>query len=305
MTSMDATPSKTPRLKHLLRAMRPVQWVKNVFVLAPLVFGLKLTDPTSVFRAIGAFLAFCLVASAVYLLNDLKDRVEDARHPTKCRRPIASGALPVHYARNGMFGLILGSIALGMALHWTVAAVLGGYLANNVAYTLRLKHIAYVDITCIALGFLLRVLAGGFAIDIEASTWLLACTFLLASLLALGKRRHELVVVLEKGQWQGTRAVLRNYQLHHIDWAMRALALITVASYALYTLSANTVAQFNTDRLIYSVPFVLFGLWRFNTIVRSDNNTQSPTDSMVRDLPFILNVILWGLFVTVTIYLSA
>jgi len=284
--------------------MRPVQWVKNVFVLAPLVFGLQLGELSSVLRATAAFLAFCFVASAVYLLNDLIDRADDARHPTKKFRPIASGALTKRYAQFSMAGLILVSLSIGAALHWSVLVILGAYLLNNVAYTLRLKHLAYADISCIALGFLLRVLAGGFAIEVQASSWLLACTFLLASLLALGKRRHELVVVLQQGAFQGTRAVLRTYRLTHIDWAMRSLAAITSISYTLYTLSDHTIAQFNTDRLVYSVPFVLFGLWRFNGIVRKDDNAQSPTDSMVRDLPFILNVILWGIFVTITIYLG-
>jgi 4-hydroxybenzoate polyprenyltransferase len=203
-----------------------------------------------------------------------------------------------------MGGLIIASLTIGMLLHWSVAIVLSAYLLNNVAYTLHLKHLAYIDIACIALGFLLRVLAGGMAIAVQASSWLLVCTFLLASLLALGKRRHELVVVLHQGECQGTRAVLRKYKLHHIDWAMRLLAAVTVVSYALYTLSPNTIAQFNTDQLVYSIPFVLAGLWRFNAIVRKDDNAQSPTDSMVRDLPFILNVLLWGIFVTVTIYLG-
>ena len=284
--------------------MRPVQWVKNVFVIAPLVFGLKLNHLPSVLGATATFVAFCFAASAVYILNDLMDREDDARHPTKKFRPIASGDLSVRHAQWGMVLLILSSCLIGLLIHWSVATVLASYFLNNVAYTLKLKQLAYIDITCIALGFLLRVLAGALAIDVEPSSWLLACTFLLASLLALGKRRHELVVVLRKGQWHGTRAVLKRYHLEHIDWAMRILAIVTVISYALYTLSSNTVAQFQTERLIYSVPFVFFGLWRFNSIVRKDDNAQSPTDSMVRDRAFLVNVLLWGIFVTTTIYLS-
>ena len=267
-------------------------------------FGLRLSDVESVCLAFAAFIAFCFVASAVYLLNDLVDREADARHPTKRYRPIASGVLPIRTAQLGLVSLVSTSLGIGLALDWSVMAVLGIYFVNNIAYTLRLKKLAYVDIGCIALGFLLRVLAGALAIGVEPSNWLLACTFLLASLLALGKRRHELVVVMQKGQLAGTRTVLQRYRVHHIDWAMRILAGVTVLSYALYTTSESIVAQFQTDKLVYSVPFVLVGLWRFNAIVSNDDHAQSPTDSMVHDRVFLLNVALWGFFVIATIYLG-
>jgi len=281
--------------------MRPVQWVKNVFVLAPLVFGLELGSPVSFARALVAFAAFCLVSSAVYLLNDLMDRELDRRHPTKRHRPIASGTLPLDLAKLSVGALVSLSLGIGVALDWRVACVLGSYFLLNVAYTTVLKHVAFVDITCIALGFLFRVLAGGLATGVDVSIWLLACTFMLASLLALGKRRHELIAVTKSGAGM-TRAVLDRYRVEHIDLAMRVLALVTVASYTLYTLSDSTWDHFHTRSLVWSVPFVIFGLFRFNHLMGRHDDAQSPTDTMVRDAAFLVNVGLWGAFVTTVIY---
>ncbi len=289
-------------LRELLRASRPVQWVKNVFVFAPLIFGLRLLDPVSVERAALVFAFFCLVSSAVYLLNDLVDREADARHPTKCRRPIASGRLPVPTARVGMIGALLLGVSLGAALDWRVGVVLLGYFGLNVAYSLELKRHAFIDIACIALGFLLRVVAGGLAISVPVSAWLFVCTFLLASLLALGKRRHELVTVLQNGKTAGTREVLERYRREHIDLVLRMLAIVTVVSYTAYTVSPLTVAHFHTRALVFSVPFVALGLWRFFHLVGAHAEAQSPTDTMVRDVPFLMNIGAYVATVTVIIY---
>lgn len=306
---MDAQPSdSTPRIidvtRHLIRAMRPVQWVKNVFVLAPLVFGLALLDGGALLLSSITFAMFCLISSAVYLLNDISDREADRRHPTKKNRPIASGALSVEVARLAMAFLVLFSLGGALLIDWRVALVLGSYFVLNVAYTMQLKRIAFVDITCIALGFLLRVVAGSLAIGVEASGWLLACTFLLASLLALGKRRHELMVVHREGKSGSTRAVLDSYRVTHIDFVVRALAVVTIVSYTLYTISDATVAHFGTSTLVYTVPFVFFGLYRFSTLVGRVTDAQSPTDTMVRDVPFLLIVGTWAVLSTTVIYLQ-
>lgn len=291
--------------RHFLKAMRPVQWVKNVFVLAPLVFGLKLSDGATLARALLAAFAFSLVSSAVYVLNDLADREQDARHPTKRKRPIASGALPLEVAKLGVAALVAASLGLGAVLDLGLVGVLAGYFLLNVAYTLRLKHIAFVDIACISLGFLLRVVAGGIATRIDVSVWLFVCTFLLASLLALGKRRHELVGVHRSPGGSGsTRAVLDQYRVEHIDWAMRITAVITVLSYGLYAMSDSTVAHFGTRSLVYSVPFVLFGIFRFNQLVARHDDAQSPTDTMVRDVAFLANGFLFSVYITLVLYLG-
>ena len=290
--------------RHLLKAMRPVQWVKNVFVLAPIVFGLRLFDASSLLLAGLAFMCFCLVSSAVYLLNDIGDRDADAEHPTKRFRPIASGALPVDVARAAMVALLLLSVAIGALIQWSLAAVLVGYFALNVLYTTRLKRVPYVDIACISGGFLLRVLAGGLAIVVPVSGWLLACTFLLASLLGLGKRRHELAAVVVKGKGPSTRPVLEHYRTHHIDVVSRVLQVVTVLSYLAYTLSPTTVAHFKTSALVYTVPFVFFGIWRFGHLVERHTDAQSPTDTMVRDFAFLVNIGVYSAVLTILIYLS-
>ncbi len=288
--------------RQLFKAMRPVQWVKNVFVFAPLVFGLQLTHTPSLWAAASTFVLFSLISSAVYLLNDILDRESDARHPTKQFRPIASGALPLDIAR--ISSVVAASVALiGAAfLDWRVAVVLLSYLLLNIAYSVRLKRWPFIDITCIAMGFLLRVLAGGFAIAVPVSVWLLMCTFLLASLLALGKRRHELMAVHRNGRTETTRAVLEHYRAEHIDWVMRILTVVTVSCYGAYTLAASTVAQFQTNSLVYSVAFVVLGLLRFHQLVGNHGEAQSPTDTMVRDAPFLVNVGAWAIFVTALIY---
>lgn len=290
------------RLTHdFIRALRPVQWVKNVFVLAPLVFGLQLQNARSIALAAVAFGLFCLVSSAVYLLNDIMDRDKDALHPTKCRRPIASGALPVEVAWVGMAVLASAGILGGLAHDSRLALVLGTYFLLNVAYTFQLKHWAFVDTTCIALGFLLRVQAGGIAIGVPVSVWLLACTFLLASLLALGKRKHELLAVAQGRKAAGTRAVLDRYQVHHIDIAMISLAVVTVLSYSAYTLT-HARLRFGTWSLAWTVPFVAIGLWRFFALVSQHAEAQSPTDTMVKDPLFLANIGAYSGVVTLILY---
>ena len=288
--------------RHFVRAMRPVQWVKNVFVFAPLVFGMQLTHGSIALAASITFAFFCLISSAVYFVNDLVDRELDARHPTKRFRPIASGALPAEVARAGAGLLCFGALAGAALLDWRVSVVLGAYFLLNVAYSLRLKQWPYIDITCIALGFLMRVAAGGLATNIPVSGWLLLCTFLLASLLGLGKRKHELLAVHRDGPQESTRSVLEHYRVAHIDWVMAGLAVVTVLSYTAYTLAPSTIAWFQTGSLVWSVPFVVFGLFRFYVLVGDHSEAQSPTDTMVRDLPFLLNMGGWFLFITAALY---
>ena len=288
--------------REFIKAIRPAQWVKNVFVFAPLIFGMQLMDTHALALSFVAFVLFCAISSAVYLLNDLTDRERDARHPTKRNRPIASGALSVETARYGLVILFALSCGSAFLINVGLAIVLCAYFMLNVAYSLQLKRYAYLDITCIAGGFLLRVLAGGLAIDVPVSRWLLACTFLLASLLALGKRKHELMAVAQNGKNPGTRDVLARYRADHIDLVLKVLAAVTLISYIAYTVSPVTVRHFGTITLIYTTPFVAFGLWRFFSIVSEHKEAQSPTDTMIRDLPFVLNVALWSVLVTAIIY---
>ena len=285
----------------LIRSMRPIQWVKNVFVLAPLVFAKQLNERDPLLRSCLVFGLFCLVSSSVYLLNDIKDRALDARHPVKKYRPIASGRLPLPVASGAMLLFSCVSIALGFWLNPMVGLTLASYVVLNIFYTYGLKRIAYLDIACIASGFLLCVAAGGFAIDVHLSIWLLLCTFMLASLLGLGKRKHELQSVTNQ-QSSSTRAVLVHYQSHHIDWVLRIAAFVTTGLYIAYTISPSTVGQFGSSYLVWTAPFVLLGLWRYFVLVGRVTDAQSPTDTMVRDPIFVTNILLWAIVVGLIVY---
>jgi len=272
----------------LIKTIRPQQWVKNVFVAAPLVFSRHLTDPAQVARTAIAVLAFCLLSGAVYTYNDVRDADADRAHPKKKLRPIAAGALSERQAL--IAAVVLAVVALGAcaALDWTLALIASGYLVQNVAYSIWLKHIAFVDVGVIASGFLLRVLAGAASIAVPASPWLLVCTALLAVFLGLGKRAHELAWAERNGSDGATRAALTGYRLPVVRVAMLVLAVITCGAYIAYTIDSRTVAFFGTDRLVYSAPFVALGILRFLVLALWRPKDDSPTEAMLRDPWFLL-----------------
>lgn len=274
----------------LINTIRPHQWVKNVFVAAPLVFSRHLTDPAYVARTAIAVLAFCLLSGAVYAFNDVRDVEQDRAHPKKRHRPIAAGILSERAAL--MSAAALATVALGacLVIAWPLAAFAAGYLVQNVAYSLRLKHIAFVDVAVIASGFLLRVLAGAAAITVPASGWLLLCTALLATFLGLGKRAHELSWAERAGQATQTRAALAGYRIPVVRVAMLVLALGTCGAYLAYTVDPHTVAFFGTDRLAYSTPFVVLGIVRFLGLALWWPKDDSPTEAMLRD-PWFLAIL--------------
>lgn len=303
----DATakpPASTGLLSGLLgivRAMRPHQWVKNGFVLAPLIFSMSVGQPDKVFAAALATLFFCLISGAVYLLNDIADVEADRAHPVKRNRPIASGVVPMPAARIACATAAVASLfGIFMISRWA-ALVAAIYFVVNVAYSLRLKHTAFVDVTVIATGFLLRVLAGSLAIDVPISLWLVGCTFLLALYLALGKRRHELASA-ERSTKQ--RAVLERYNPRHVHLAMLGVGCLTLAAYTAYTLAPSTQLQFGLawPELVLTVPFTALGIARFFVLASDAGSLQSPTEQMLRDVPFLLNIGGWILAVLVIVY---
>lgn len=266
----------------LLRTLRPHQWVKNVFVLAALVFSRHLTDSAYVLRALLAFGAFCALSGAVYAFNDVRDVEADRAHPTKRHRPIASGALSERTAMVSAAILAIAAIGGCIVLDWRLGAVATAYLAQNVAYSVRLKHVAFLDVGLIASGFVLRVLAGAYAIDVPASEWIMACTALLAIFLGLGKRAHELAWAERSGKSGATRAALAGYKLPHLRIAMYVLGALTCAAYAAYTLY-GAPGVFGTERLIISTPFVALGIVRFLSLALWRPRDDSPTEAMLRD----------------------
>jgi 4-hydroxybenzoate polyprenyltransferase len=275
----------------LVRTMRPHQWVKNVFVGAPLVFARHLNDGAYVARAGIAFAAFCALSGAVYTFNDVRDVEADRAHPTKCKRPIAAGKLSERTALIAAGTLAAVALAVCAALSPLLALIAAGYAAQNVAYSVRLKHVAFVDVGLIASGFLLRVLGGAVAIDVPASGWLLACTALLATLLGLGKRAHELAWVERSGGDTATRAALAGYRLPVLRVAMLVIAVITLGAYVAYTLDAHTRAAFGSDRLVLSAPFVAFAIVRFFMLALWRPTDDSPTEAMFKDPWFLLTLV--------------
>lgn len=286
-----------------LKTLRPHQWVKNSFVLAPLVFSKHLFDGAQAFRAGLAVAAFCALSGAVYAFNDVRDVAADRAHPIKCKRPIAAGQLSESAALWLAAVLALGSLVGALALGPLVAACAAGYLVVNLAYSLALKQIAYLDVSLIAAGFLLRVGAGGFAIGVPISIWLLACTGLLAALLGLGKRAHELRLSEFAGRDAATtRAALAGYRPGALRLILIVLAVATTVAYALYTRDSHTIAFFHTDALIFTLPFCVIGIGRFLMLASLRPKLSSPTDAMLRDPAFLLNICMWGGAVIYIIY---
>jgi len=292
----------------VLRALRPHQWVKNVFVFAALVFAgaegqhLEWGAVVATLLAVGAF---CLGSSTIYLVNDIMDVESDRAHPTKCRRPIAAGELSVPFAW-GLAGLCLaGAVAFAVAAGGEPVAVLWiglAYVAMNFLYSIRLKHVVLVDAFCIAAGFLLRVQGGALAVGVAVSQWLFLCTLFLALFLALCKRRAEADLLGEGAQEH--RAILREYDRGFLDQMITLLAACTIVAYTMYTIDEGTAAKFGEDNaLFWTVPFVVFGLGRYLLLVHTQRGGGSPTRVLLGgDLTFALNALGWAAVVLYTLY---
>ncbi len=275
----------------LLRSLRPEQWLKNGFVLAPLVFSGSLTDGDAVFRSLLAVAAFCAAASATYLVNDVLDREADRGHPTKCRRPIASGAVGVGVALGTALVLVIVGAGTALFLGGWFPAVLGAYLGITLLYSTLLKQLVFVDVLVVALGFVLRVVGGAVAIEVPVSRWILLCAYLLALYLALGKRRSELVLL---GEAAGShRVVLGHYTLPMVDQAISVVLGATVLAYTLYTVAPDTVAKVGSEGLMATVPVVLYGLFRYLYLLHRHELGGSPTKALLTDRPLLVCVLLW------------
>lgn len=289
-------------LKLIWVSSRPRQWIKNLFLLAALLFSKNLFNYSLAWKAFLGFFLFCLLTGSIYILNDILDIKEDRRHPQKKNRPLPSGKLKVSTAFIfTLFTLVL-SFGLSFYLDTTFGLVLLGYLILNLVYTKSLKHVVILDVFCIAAGFLLRVIAGAVLINVEMSTWLLICTLLLALFLGFSKRRHELVILGTESV--NHRRVLAKYSLHFLDMMIGTLTASTVMSYALYTMSDETMRKFNTDKLILTIPFVLYGIFRYLYLVYHKVEGGDPIQNMLLDFPLIVSVVLWTLTSGVILYLG-
>ncbi len=287
-------------IRPLLSSLRPAQWTKNLFVLAPLVFGHQLGDLDAVRRVLLALVAFCCASSAVYLINDLKDREADRNHPLKRLRPLAAGTLGVPAAVAAVVVLAAVAVAISVGLGGRFLTVIGVYLLLNVLYTLWLKHMVILDVMSISLGFVLRVQAGAEATGLDVSHWLFLCTTFLALFLAFSKRRHE--ITLLAGAASGQRRVLDHYSPAFLDQMINVVTASSVVSYALYAVAPETVAKYNTHNLVYTTPLVLYGIFRYLYLMYQRSAERNPTEAILRDPPFLINLLLWGLAVVWIIY---
>jgi 4-hydroxybenzoate polyprenyltransferase len=288
------------QLALLVKTMRPKQWTKNVFVWAALIFDVKLFEPYWFLRTLGAFVLFCLISSAVYIINDLVDVPKDRLHPAKRNRPLASGALSTRTALVAAIVLIVGSLPAALAIGVPLTLILYGYLFLMVAYTFHLKHIVIVDVLTIALGFVMRVGAGVAVVDAARfSPWLYVCMVLLALFLGLGKRRQELVLMNENSA--NTRKILAEYNLRFVDEMLSLVSASTVMAYATYTFSAPNLPE--NHLMMLTIPFVLYGIFRYLYLIHVKGETDPPDVVVLKDRPLQLAVLLFGAIVFVIFYL--
>jgi 4-hydroxybenzoate polyprenyltransferase len=277
----------------LLQALRAQQWIKNLFLFAPLLFSRNITNGPLLFVTVRAFVAFCLISSAQYIFNDLRDLEEDRAHPVKSRRPLASGRMSRGAAVALLAAMGLGGFLVAATVNGPFLLVAVGYFVLEALYTVWLKHIVILDVFIIAAGFLVRVVAGGLAIRVEISSWLLICTILLALFLALGKRRYELTLLQD--QASDHRPILKEYNPYLLDQMISVVTASTFVAYCLYTISEETVAKFGTKNLIWTVPFVLYGIFRYLYLIHQKAEGGTPEALVIRDKPLLAAIFLWGL----------
>lgn len=276
-------------LRPIFSLIRTEHWVKNLFLFLPSFFAARLTEPALLWRAVLGFFAFSLIASAVYVLNDLVDAPHDRNHPDKCRRPIASGAIGKRQAIVLLVLLLLGGGALALSLHWEFLLIGAVYFVVNVAYSFSLKHIALIDVSLIGLGFLLRVFAGGVVTGVEVSQWLIVLTFLLALILGLAKRRGEYLV---ETNGQPFRRSLEGYNLPFLDMAIVVCSTVAIVAYLMYCFSPEVTGRIGSNKIYYTAFFVVIGVLRYLQLTLVYNKTESPTRALLRDL--FLQIVLLG-----------
>ncbi len=287
-------------LRALLKTMRPRQWTKNAFVFAALVFDGKLTQAPLFVQTLGAFLWFCLISSAVYILNDLVDMEKDRAHPVKRLRPLAAGQLSPRLAVGAALALTVAALFGAFLMQRALGGVVLAYFLLNLAYSFYLKHIVLVDVMSIAAGFVLRVVAGVVVVQVERfSPWLYVCVTLLALFIGLGKRRHELMLLAEGAN--AHRAILDHYTIPFLDHLISLVTGTTLIAYTLYTFSAPNLPS--NHLMMLTVPFVLYGLLRYLYLIHVRGLGGAPDELLLQDIPLLVSVLLWAASVVVILYL--
>jgi 4-hydroxybenzoate polyprenyltransferase len=290
-------------ISQLILSMRPKQWTKNLVIFAALIFSKHLTNPDYLEKSVIAFFLFCMLSGSVYIINDILDIEKDRKHPRKCKRPLPSGKVSVSSALIFSLVLTVGTFILSFTIlgrYFFLISLL--YYLLIVLYSTFLKHIVIVDVISIALGFVLRAVAGVYAIRVYFSPWLLVCTLLLALFLAIAKRRNELTVFEGSAQAAGHRKVLSEYSIQLLDQMIAVVTASTVIAYSLYTFDKRTISTFNTDRLSLTIPFVIYGIYRYLYLIHKRGLGGSPEMVLLTDRGIIVNTILWILTVGLIIY---
>ncbi len=289
-------------LRAILILLRPDQWVKNLIVFGALIFARQFTDTQNILHTLMAFGIYCLLSSAIYVINDLHDRETDRLHPLKKSRPLASGTVSVVAARALAVGLIVCGLGLSFLLPRSFLNVTLIFVAFNILYTSLLKDIVIIDVMSIAVSFVLRAVAGSFAISVPTSSWLIACTFLLALFIGFGKRRHELVIL--KDQAYSHRVTLKKYSPYFLDQLIGVVTASTVVAYTFYTLSPEIQEKLGVKHLELTIPFVLYGIFRYLYLIHQEEGGGSPTRLLLTDMPILINIVLWFLSVMAIFWLT-
>jgi 4-hydroxybenzoate polyprenyltransferase len=289
-----------PWAASLLLSLRPAQWTKNLILFGGLIFGNKLLQSDAVIASTLGFLVFCALSGVVYLVNDVRDVTADRQHPVKSRRPIASGAISAPAALIAALVIAIAALALAWRLGPGFALIAATYVTLLTIYSVVLKHVVILDVLTIALGFVLRAAAGAAVIHVAISHWLLVVTLLGALFLALGKRRGEISTLADGGA--GHRPILADYSTALLDQMITIVAASTLVAYAFYTINPETVARFGTDWLVLTLPFPLYGLFRYLFLIHQRDGGANPSETLFSDRPILLCVALWACVAAGVIY---
>ncbi|MBA2303904.1 MAG: decaprenyl-phosphate phosphoribosyltransferase [Acidobacteria bacterium] len=289
-----------PLAISLVLSLRPSQWTKNLIIFAGLIFGQRLLDPDAIIQSAAAFGVFCALSGVVYLINDVADHEADRKHPLKRLRPIASGDVPVNVALGVAVVLATAALVAAFLLRFEFGVVSAAYLGLLALYSGPLKHIVIIDVLTIAIGFVLRAAAGALVIAEPVSHWLMIVTVLGALFLALSKRRHELVLLADGAT--SHRRILQEYSPYLLDQMIAVVTASTLVAYAIYTVSPETILKFNTDKLGLTLPFPLYGIFRYLYLVHQKAGGGNPSDMLLNDKPLLLCVALWAATVALIIY---
>ena len=287
-------------LKQIILSMRPKQWTKNIVLFAALIFSQNLFYGQNFLRVLEAFILFTLLSGSVYIFNDFIDIEKDRCHPKKSQRPLASGKLKPTNAIIAFIFIGTAVLVFSFLLNVPFGVVALSYIILQMAYTFSLKHLIILDVFCVAAGFVLRVLAGAVVIDVPVSTWFLVCTMLLALFLSFCKRRHELINL--EGEAVNHRKSLKEYNPYLLDQMIAVVTASTLISYALYTMAPETTQKFGTTDLKYTIPLVLFGIFRYLYLIHQKNEGGNPESIILKDKPMILNICIFILMVTLILY---